>query len=523
MAIKDLKINMPTVYGSSYEDAGKTVLQKYGTAYQTKLQWAWGNWKFRGLTAAQFEALPVTNAEINNAAWTQEAPNNLASGYLNTYVQAILPKGRFPVTATLQLPRGGMIGESCFSYNGSGGDQGQVATELVMQDGTGSSAWIGAGSERRTVQSPNPDYVGNLGYNECPTVMGVLLTGPRKKGDGITRIGWYLKKLGSTSFLNQLQANGFNKGFVNIDGVPVVYGTIRAFECDIAGWSGEGTWGADITIIKLETDGCGRAFQLVKSADGGNAGGTLKIGLKVEDGVTAGIASPGTIAGWLEGQYCVDVFLNSSYQNGVKPQHLFVVNPTLGGGANQASLLTVQGKGYGYGNILKNMVTGSEWTGPGDYAAYRFEHYAANDTLTTGCPTIKKVGGVTPPVDPPVDPVPPTTGTTTVWPGGNVTATTVVHLATPITTTKVTVTNLKTTALSYGRLLGTGPGKPSIQLYPDGFFWYNNAKVSTSKLTSGVAWSGVLTVPSTTFTDVWQTDPAQGGAIVCTCDKVVLG
>ena len=124
---------------------------------------------------------------------------------------------------------------------------------------------------------------------------------------------------------------------------------------------------------------------------------------------------------------------------------------------------------------------------------------------------------------PPVDPVPPTTGTTTVWSGGNVTSTTVVHLAAPITTTKVTVTNLKTTALSYGRLLGTGAGKPSIQLYPDGYFYLNNAKVSSSKVVIGVAWSGVLTVPATAFTDVWQTDPAQGGAIVCTCDKVVLG
>lgn len=522
MATKDLRIHLPTVYGSSYEDAGKTVFQKYGLSYTTKLQWAWADAKRKGLTAAQFEATPVTQAEANDAARTQEAPGHLASGYLNTYTLPILPKGKFPATGTIQIARGGLVGEGCFGYEGSGGDQGQVATEFVMQDGTGAATWIDKGTERRLFETPNASLAGNMAYNEAFVLEGIKASGPMKKGDGITRIGFYIRRPGSVSWINRLVANGFNKGFVNIDGVPVVYGTIKAFYNDIAGWSGEGTWGADITILKLESDANGRAFQLIPSTEG-NAGGVMKIGLKLEDGVTAGIPWPGTIAGWLEGQYCVDVYMNASYQSGVKPQHLFVVNPTLGGGANQSSLLTVQGKGYGYGKILKNNVTGSEWNGPGDYAAYRFEHYAANDTLTTGCPTISKVGGFVPPVDPP-----PTTGTTTVWPGGAVNSNTIVHLTTPITTTKVTVTKLKTTALSYGRLLGTGPGKASIQLHPDGFFYLNvpnvsSTRVSTAKVVSGVAWSGVLTVPSTTFTDVWQTDPAQGGAIVCTCDKVVLG
>lgn len=397
-------------YGASYADSTKTVGQKYAAGQDTlNLKWAWAHCKARGMNYATFRTRYFVNAAILDIAWTNEAPNNLKNRFQNTLTFATLPFGKFKCNVTITMPRAGMQGGSSFVYAGVGGDQGQVATELVMDDATW---WPSTDKERRLVESPNANYVGNLGYNESFTIQGIRLTGPKKKGDGITRIGWYIKKPGSTTWINQVQANGFNKGFVNIDGVPVVYGTIRAFECDVAGWSGEGTWGADITILKLECDGCGRAFQLVQGSDGNNAGGTLRIGLKVEDGVTAGIAAPGTIAGWLEGQYCVEVFINSSYANGVKPPHLFVINPTVGKDANgneqlQGSLLTVQGKGYGYGKLLKNNVTGQEWSGPGDYQAYRFEHYSNGDKLTTGCPGIKSLSGGT--VIPPTG----TTGTPT--------------------------------------------------------------------------------------------------------------
>lgn len=515
---KDLKIHLPTVYGSSYEDANKTVLQKYGTAYQTKLQWAWGNWKFRGLTAAQFEALPVTAAEVNDAAWTQEAPNNLASGYQNTYTQAILPKGKFTSPVMMNIPRGGMIGEGCFSYNGQGGDQGQVATEFVMLDN-----WIGSG-ERRLFQTPNADRTDNYAYNECFTIEGIRLTGPAKFGDGINRIGWFIKRPGSATWLNQIQANGFQRGFVNVDGVPVTYGTITAFNNEFAGFSAAGTALATITIISLEGDGNARLLEAVPGY-GAAAGGKMNIGLlKCEDGVTAGVPVRNQIAAYLEGQYNVNIgIVNFSNKAPANPEAMFVVNPTLGDGANQKSLLRAQVSGFGYTNLLKNKVTGSTWTLDEDYAAGEFRHYASGDIMDTKCPEIVKVGSTTPPVDPPVQPPPGTK-----FSGGPYvmnTGTFKVDLtASPVAgVTQVVLTNLKCSSLAWGRILGTGSGKPSLQIGTDGYFYFAGSKVAGSpKVTVNVAGTYTLTIPSSTITCLFQTDPNQGGAQMGTLEKLEL-
>lgn len=452
MAIKDLRIHLPTVYGSSYEDMGKTVLQKYGTQYQSKLQWAWGNWKFRGLTAAQFEAMPVTAAEVIDAAWTQEAPNNLASGYQNTYTQAILPKGKFTSPATINIPRGGMIGEGCFSYNGQGGDQGQVATEFVMLDN-----WIGSGSERRLFETPNANTTGNMGYNECFVITGVRATGPYKFGDGINRIGWFIRKPGSATWINQVQANGFQRGFVNIDGVPVTYGTITTFSNEFAGFSAAGTALATINIMSLEGDGNARLFEAVPGY-GLAAGGKINIGLlKCEDGITAGVTIRNQIAAYLEGQYNVNIGItNFSNAGGSNPEAMFVVNPTLGGGANQKSLLRAQVSGFGYTNLLKNKVTGSVWTLDEDYAAAEFRHYASGDGLFTDCKEIAKVGG-TP--TPPVDPV-PSTGLPVTIPAHTNTSSGAREVLNIAGVRKVTFTGLKWNGpgnpASYPFLLGIG-------------------------------------------------------------------
>jgi hypothetical protein len=220
-------------------------------------------------------------------------------------------------------------------------------------------------------------------------------------------VGWYIKRAGSTSYGNQLQANGGSKGFVFIDGVPAVFGTIRAFYSEVAGASFEGTWGADITIAKLECDAATRPFQVINTADG-NGGGVIRIGLKIEDGVSAGIPAPGSYC-YIEGQYDIEVSMNASFANGAKPAggHLFVVNPVISGGNAQGSRLQVSGKGFGYVGILKNQATGKTWAGAGDYQAFSFEHYANGDKLFTNCPTL---AGGTPPTTP-TDPTTPTNPT----------------------------------------------------------------------------------------------------------------
>jgi len=407
MPLRDLKVHMPTVYGSSYEDMGKTVIDKYGSdvVWQDRLKWAWLRLK-NVMTIEEFRNLAVTFAELQDVVWMYEAPNNLVSGYQNTYSQALLPKGRFLVNYNGLIPRGGMLGEGPFGYGGNGSDHGQVATEFVTAD-----TWIKGGTEQRMFQTANPADTTNSGYNECFVISGVRLTGVKKAG--VTRVGWWLRKPGSTTWLNQIQANGFNKGFVNIDGVPVEYGTIRAFGCDV-GFSCEGTWGASIGIKMLECDGCGIALQTIPGADGTAAGGRIDVGLKVEDGVTADIPIANTTALRLEGQYCVTVRGNFSYKNGAKAANgLVVLKPTIGKDAQgneqkQSSYLHFVGKGYGYGSkLVRNELSGKEWGNPGDYSGFSFEHYAKQDQLYTNCEGISGSvaggGGTTPtdPVNPP--------------------------------------------------------------------------------------------------------------------------
>ncbi len=397
MPVRTLKIHMPTVYGSSYEDMGKRVRDKYTTGTeQTKLQWAWLRLK-NLMSIEQFRALDVTFAEAMDAAWSFESPGNLLSGFQNTYTKVILPAGRFLQNCNGNIARGGMIGEGSFGYGGNGADHGQTATEFEMRP----DEWIGPG-EQRMWSTPNASLSDNSAYNESFELQGIRLTMPI---DNVTRVGWYIKRAGSTSYGNMLQANGGSKGFVFVDGVPAVFGTIRAFNSGVAGVSFEGTWGADITITKLECDGCARAFQVINSADG-NGGGVIRIGLKLEDGVTNGIPWPGSYV-YIEGQYDIDVTLNASFKNNVKPSsgYLFVINPKISTGEPQASRLEVSGKGFGYGKLMKNAATGKEWNGPGEYAAYKFEHYAANDTLYSNCPTL---AGATPTT--PTDPTTPPTG-----------------------------------------------------------------------------------------------------------------
>lgn len=422
MAVKDLKIHMPTAYKSSYEDAGKRVVDKYpGTTGQSLLPEAWAVAKQRGLTADQFANLMVTGAEILDACWKQEAPNNLASGYQNTYTKVILPKGRFPLNFFGNIARGGMVGEGSFGYMGQGSDQGQVATEFVlddvaypwierMKDAAGNA--VAPSKEHRMFQTPNADRTDNQAYNESFELLGIRLTCAKKMNDGIARIGWFIKRAGSTSWMNQLQANGFNKGFVFTGGVPLVAGTIRAFECDTS-LSCEGTWGATIVVSCLEVDGSKRAVHLIAGPDGAAGAGMLDIFVKTEDGVTAGVDAPGLIVVDASGQYVIDARVCMSYQGGVKPQGAaFILNPTIGKDSagnemKQSSLLRVIGKGFGYGDVLvKNALTGKQWSSAGDYAGFSFEHYAANDTLYTNCPTIKQIGGSTPTPSPTPDPTP---------------------------------------------------------------------------------------------------------------------
>lgn len=133
----------------------------------------------------------------------------------------------------------------------------------------------------------------------------------------------------------------------------------------------------------------------------------------------------------------------------------------------------------------------------------------------------------TPPVTYTPCTTPPPPAWTTVWPTANgvKTVTNTTCVAVTKTASQVRVTNLRAASLGYGRLVGTGTSKPSLQLWPDGYWYFNNVKcasTNTAKVVANTAWSGTIAIPSSAITAIWQTDCAQGGAIAGTCDKVEL-
>jgi len=293
-----------------------------------------------------------------------------------------------------------MEGASSFWYAGQGGDQGQVATEFVMEDG---DWWPGNTTERRLFETPNSslDGTNNFSYNESFRVERILLSGP-EKNDGITRIGLFLRRAGECTWVNQVRANDFSIGIVAYGGVPLTCGTITTFGNSIAGFAGLGTALSTINIVTLSGDD-NPALLLLDDMGYGAPGGTVNVGLlKSEGGITAGHTFRNQVAGYFRGQYSVNVGVVSFANKAPSvPEAMFVVDPKLPGGANQRSYLQVGScKGFGYQYLVSNRVTGAKWTSSGEYSACGWEHYASGDALYTNATGVTKVTGGGP-VDPP--------------------------------------------------------------------------------------------------------------------------
>jgi len=409
---KSLLINLANApYSLSYEDGAKKVKDRWPTPSnaQAALPWAWARCKAMGMTSEQFQNWYLFSACFMDACWTQEAPNNLTSGYLNSYVFVQVPFGRFMSNLTLQVPRAGMQGGSSFFYAGTGGDQGQVATEIVMDD----TGWLkSADIERRLFETPNASLTTNSAYNEGCSITQMHLTGPAKYGDGKTRIGLFMKRMGECSYVNQVRSDSFQWGFVANDGVPLTIGTITAFWNEFGGMGCLGTALATINIGTLSGDSNGNkdgksGLLVLKPGYDAAGGGRINVGLlKSEDFISAGTRSADQVAVYAEGQYALNIgTINFSNGSPGNKQPMLVMNPTLGGGQNQSSLLTVGAAiGFGYSTALKNLVTGQSWTSPGDYAAFQLSHYAKGDKLVSGCVDLVPSSGPTTPTDPTTPP-----------------------------------------------------------------------------------------------------------------------
>lgn len=404
-AQQNCNIDIQARYHVDYRDMDLKVGQKWAAGEDTAtLYYAWQRWKNEGMSYATFRNRSVGTALAKEVAWFQEAPNNLKSGYQNTFSFGNWPAGKWKIDVRSQVPRGGMRGVQAsppsdgegpggrsFAYYGNGADHGQVATEFVMDD---ANWWPANETERRMFETPNASRNDNNGYNESFLIENIRLTGPSIYGDGKTRIGLFIKRAGECSWVNQVRSDSFQYGFVANDGVPLTIGTISAFWNEIGGFVGLGTALATINIQTLSGDGNGEMVGLHPGYDA-HSGGRLHIDLlKYEDGTTQGARLGNGCAGFFEGQYLVDIdVVNFSNDNGAIPRPMFIVNPTLGNGANQNSLLRFAAIGFKYTKVLRNMVTGAEWNSPGDYAGFALDHYAKWDKIVTGCEDLVKTTG----------------------------------------------------------------------------------------------------------------------------------
>jgi len=413
LSAQSLYVDVAAKYGVTYADGSKRIGEKYAAGkdtVSTGLYWAWQRMKNAGMSYATFRASYLGWGIAQDVAWTGEAPNNLKSGYQNTYSFADWSgaRGKWKMNRTAQIPRGGMEGASSFWYAGQGGDQGQVATEFVMEDG---DWWPGNTTERRLFETPNSglDGANNYSYNESFRVERILLSGP-EKNDGIRRIGLFLRRAGECSWVNQVRANDFSIGIVAYGGVPLTCGTITAFGNNIAGFAGLGTALSTINIFTLSGDD-NPVLLLLDDLGYGAPGGTVNAGLlKSEGGITPGHTFRNQVAGYFRGQYSVNVGVVSFANKPPSvPEAMFVLDPKLPGGSNQRSFLNVGScKGFGYQYLVSNRVTGAKWTSSGDHSACGFEHYASGDGLFTNATGVSKVTG-----GGPVDP--PGTWTCTAW------------------------------------------------------------------------------------------------------------
>lgn len=390
---QNLHIDVAAKYGVTFADGSKRVADKYAAGkdtLSTGLYYAWQRWKNEGMDYATFRQTFIGCAIAKDVAWAGEAPNLLISGFQNTFSFGDWrgARGKWQMNRTVQLPRAGMEGASSFWYAGQGSDQGQEATEFVMND---TDWWPANQTERRVFESPNSSLNGenNFSYNESFRVERIKLSGPGKS-DNIKRIGLFIRRAGECAWINQVRSDDFDIGIVAYGGVPFSAGTITTFGNNIAGFAGLGTALSTINIHTLSGDD-NKYLLLLDDMGYGAPGGNVHVGLlKSEGGITAGRTYRNQVAGFFNGQYSITVEVVSFANKAPSiPEAMFVVNPTLGGGAKQRSLLNVgASKGFGYQYLLSNRVTGSKWTSSGDYSAVNFQHYASGDKLITQAPDV---------------------------------------------------------------------------------------------------------------------------------------
>lgn len=386
---QNLYVKVGATYGVSAADDNKRVSDKYAAGadtLSTGLYWAWQRWKAEGMPYATFRSRYLGCAIAKDIAWRYEASSNIKSGYQNTFSFADWTdaSGHWYANATMQIPRGGMEGQGSFGhYDDTNTSQIFATCEFEMTE----DWWPANQAERRLFETPNsslgtPD-AGS--YNESFRIEGIRLQGPAIYGDGINRIGMFIRRPGECSYANQIFAYQFQTGIMVVGGVPFTFGTLSAFFNERHGFAFMGTWGATISGQTLSGDDNGELLG-IHPGYGDEAGGIISINLlKNEAGIHAeGAGNPyrkHTVV-YAEGQYTINIGVAAVSRNWITTDAAYVVNPRLTNGSPQASVLRVgPTKGFNFRTALQNLATGTRWAMPGDYQGFVFDHYASGDRM----------------------------------------------------------------------------------------------------------------------------------------------
>lgn len=390
---QNLYVKVGAQYGVSAADDGKRVSDKYAAGQDTLstgLYWAWQRWRVEGMPYATFRSRYLGCAIAKDIAWRYEGADNIRTGFQNTYAFADWTdaSGHWYANATMQIPRGGMLGAGSFGhYDDKPTSQVFATCEFEMTE----DWWPANQTERRLFETPNsslgtPD-AGS--YNESFLIKGFRLTGPAIFGDGINRIGMFIRRAGECSYMTQVFAYQFQTGIMVVGGVPFTFGTLSAFFNERHGFAFIGTWGATITGQTLSGDDNGEELG-IHPGYGDEAGGIIKVCLMKNE---AGIHGEGpgnpyrkhTVI-YAEGQYSITIGEVAISRNWIVTDAAFIVNPKLINGAPQISKLRVLGmKGYHYRTLLQNLATGLRWAapenGPSLIPATSFVHSSVGDRM----------------------------------------------------------------------------------------------------------------------------------------------
>lgn len=495
------------------KDLGYTYTQAAG-AFKALIPW---------LESQGWSQAEVLNLYEFNAAWNDAflrgcgyfSENPVYSNLTGARLNIIAPHGAFRVNYPCLFNQGNYQGQGAGNYSGASG-QSTGGTGIYIDHGS----WMTARSpERFCLKSITWGL--ESGYAECFTVSGFRFEGGKTGSvhdPSYISAGMGIWDSGEASKVESCYAFGFNSyGFMNVRGTPSRFDQCSAFSNGIFGFGLIGNDLSTVTITGPSGDDNG-ALIGVRSGYGRPSGATVTvIGAKSESGKR----TPYRKQKLFDGQGAGNWTITGAWVHAIDgPECVIACDFQTYNG--QIDVSGLRHDGYSVALKLTSNGATTTYASPGNVTPYSF---IAKETGVVFQSRVLTPSGGTPPVTPPVEPpVTPPAGTK--FSGGpySVTSSTFNVVVNVSGVTVVNLTGFKATNLNWGRVIGTGAGGPSLQVGTDGYWYWNGAKqTSWPKVVAGTAKDYSLTLPSAvTVSCLFQTDPSQGGAALCTVTKVEL-